>query len=54
MQAAFAFLEFDGQTVMATQDRTMRAPAAGDLSEDQLNQWFERNTAPPLTSQSKV
>ena len=48
MQVAFVFLEFNGHTLTATQEdacSTFLALAAGEISEDQLALWFERNTA---------
>lgn len=49
MQVAFVFLEFNGFPVTATQEDaylTILGLAAGEVTEDQLAQWFERNTAP--------
>jgi death on curing protein len=49
MQVAFVFLEFNGFSVTATQEDaylTILGLAAGEVTEDQLSQWFERNTAP--------
>lgn len=49
MQVAFVFLEFNGFSVTATQEDaylTILGLAAGEVTEDQLAQWFERNTAP--------
>jgi death on curing protein len=49
MQVAFVFLEFNGFSVTATQEDaylTILGLAAGEVSEDQLAQWFERNTTP--------
>ncbi len=46
---SFAFLEVNGLEVIASQEDaylTILALAAGELSEEQLAQWFEANTAP--------
>ena len=45
---SFAFLDVNGSEVTASQEDaylTILALAAGDLTEDQLAAWFERNTA---------
>jgi death-on-curing protein len=49
MQVAFVFLEFNGIPVTASQEDaclTFLGLAAGEISEEQLALWFERNTAP--------
>lgn len=46
---SFVFLDANGLEMTATQEDaylTFWALAAGDLSEDRLAEWFERNTAP--------
>ncbi len=46
---SFAFLDVNGLEVTASQEDaylTILGLAAGEISEDQLTQWFERNTAP--------
>jgi death-on-curing protein len=47
MQTAFVFLEFNGHAVTASQEdaclRFLRL-ASGEITEDELAQWFERNT----------
>ncbi len=46
---SFAFLEVNGIEVTASQEDaylTILGLAAGEISEEQLAQWFERNTAP--------
>jgi death-on-curing protein len=46
---SFAFLDVNGLEVMASQEDaylTILGLAAGEISEDQLTSWFERNTAP--------
>lgn len=46
---SFAFLDVNGLEVTASQEDaylTILALAAGELSEAQLADWFERNTAP--------
>lgn len=46
---SFAFLEVNGFEVTASQQdayQTILGLAAGVVSEDQLAEWFERNTAP--------
>lgn len=46
---SFAFLDVNGMEVTASQEDaylTILALAAGELSEDELAQWFERSTAP--------
>ena len=48
MQVAFVFLEFNGHAVIATQEDaylTFLRLAAGEISEEHLAEWFERNTA---------
>lgn len=45
---SFAFLEVNGIEVTASQEAaylTILSLAAGEMSEDQLAQWFEQNTA---------
>jgi death-on-curing protein len=45
---SFAFLETNGIEVIASQEdayRTILALAAGELSEAELAEWFQRNTA---------
>jgi death-on-curing protein len=47
MQVAFVFLEFNGFPVIASQEEaclTFLSLADGTLSEEELAQWFERNT----------
>jgi death-on-curing protein len=49
MQVAFVFLEFNGFSVNASQEDACVAflsLAAGEISEEQLAQWFEHNTTP--------
>lgn len=49
MVVSFAFLDTNGFALTATQEdayRTILALAAGELSEQQLADWFEQNTAP--------
>jgi prophage maintenance system killer protein len=49
MQVAFVFLEFNGFSITASQEEaclTFLSLAAGEISEDQLAQRFERNTPP--------
>lgn len=46
---SFVFLDANGLDMTVTQEEayyTFLSLAAGDLTEDQLAQWFERNTAP--------
>jgi death-on-curing protein len=46
---SFAFLDVNGIEVSASQEDaflTILGLAAGEISEDQLAQWFARNTAP--------
>jgi death on curing protein len=46
---SFAFLDVNGLEVTATQEDaylTILGLAAGEISEEQLAAWFERNTAP--------
>jgi death-on-curing protein len=46
---SFAFLDVNGLEVTASQEDaflTILGLAAGEISEDQLTLWFERNTAP--------
>jgi death-on-curing protein len=46
---SFAFLDVNGLEVTASQEDaylTILGLAAGEISEDQLTQWFERNTVP--------
>ena len=46
---SFAFLDVNGLEVTASQEDaflTILGLAAGEVSEDQLAAWFERNTAP--------
>ncbi len=46
---SFAFLETNGVEMTAGQEdayETFLALAGGSLTEDQLTEWFERNTAP--------
>jgi death-on-curing protein len=45
---SFAFLDVNGPEVIASQEDaflTILGLAAGEIGEDQLAQWFERNTA---------
>ena len=47
MQVAFVFLEFNGFPVIVSQEEaclTFLSLADGTLSEEELTQWFERNT----------
>lgn len=49
MVVAFVFLDVNGLEVIAGQEDaalTILSLAAGELTEDQLAEWFERNTAP--------
>lgn len=49
MMASFVFLEINGFEVTATQEDayvTILGLAAGEITEDQLTAWFERNTHP--------
>jgi death on curing protein len=49
MHVAFLFLEFNGVRVTASQEDaylTILGLAAGEISEEQLAAWFERNTNP--------
>jgi death on curing protein len=49
MQVAFVFLEYNGRLVQASQEDaylTFLRVGAGEITEDQLAAWFERNTAP--------
>lgn len=49
MVLSFAFLDTNGFALTATQEdayRTILALAAGELSEQELADWFEQNTAP--------
>jgi death-on-curing protein len=46
---SFAFLDVNGSEVIASQEDAFLAIlglAAGEIIEEQLAQWFERNTAP--------
>jgi death-on-curing protein len=46
---SFVFLDINGMEINATQEDaylTILGLAAGEISEDQLTLWFERNTAP--------
>jgi death-on-curing protein len=46
---SFAFLDVNGLEVIASQEDaflTILGLAAGEITEQQLTQWFERNTAP--------
>jgi death-on-curing protein len=46
---SFAFLDANGLEMTATQEDayvTILGLAAGEISEDQLSDWFARNTAP--------
>ncbi|UWZ85975.1 type II toxin-antitoxin system death-on-curing family toxin [Occallatibacter riparius] len=46
---SFAFLDVNGREVIATQEEaflTLLGLAAGEITEEQLTDWFERNTAP--------
>ena len=46
---SFAFLDVNGLEVTASQEDaflTILGLAAGEISEDQLAEWFERSTAP--------
>ena len=46
---SFVFLDVNGVEINATQEDaylTILGLAAGEISEDQLTLWFERNTAP--------
>jgi death on curing protein len=46
---SFAFLDVNGLEVTACQEDaflTILGLAAGEISKDQLTQWFERNTTP--------
>jgi death-on-curing protein len=46
---SFAFLEINGLEVAATQEDaylTILGLAAGEITENQLAQWFEQNTVP--------
>jgi death-on-curing protein len=48
MMVSFVFLDKNGLEVTATQEdafHTVLALAAGELTEEQLAAWFERNTA---------
>jgi death-on-curing protein len=52
---SFAFLDVNGSEVNASQEDaflTILGLAAGEISEEQLSQWFEQTTAPPLTLSS--
>src|SRR5665213_95831 len=47
---SFAFLDVNGSEVNASQEDaflTILGLAAGEISEEQLSQWFEQTTAPP-------
>jgi death-on-curing protein len=49
MVVSFAFLDVNGRDVIASQEDaalTILALAAGEMSEDQLADWFEHNTVP--------
>ena len=49
MQVAFVFLEFNGFPVTASPADaclTFLSLAAGEITEDQLAQWFQSNTTP--------
>lgn len=49
MQVSFVFLEFNGFPVIVSQEEaclTFLSLADGKISEADLAQWFERNTAP--------
>jgi death-on-curing protein len=53
MMVAFVFLELNGFEVIATQQDafvTILGLAAGEITENQLAAWFERNTAPRQTA----
>ena len=46
---SFTFLDVNGQEVVASQEDaylTILSLAAGEITEDQLAQWFQSNTAP--------
>lgn len=46
---SFTFLDVNGIEVTATQEAAVLVSlslAAGELTEDQLAQWFDQNTAP--------
>ena len=48
---SFAFLDVNGLEVIASQEDAYIAilgVAAGEITEDQLAEWFQRNTAPRL------
>ena len=48
---SFAFLETNGINVIASQEDaylTFLALAAGEMKEDELTEWFQKNTAPSL------
>lgn len=48
---SFAFLETNGINVIASQEDaylTFLALAAGEMKEDELAEWFQKNTAPSL------
>ena len=49
MQVAFVFLEFNGVKITASQEDAylvFMGLAAGEISEDELAAWLEKNTAP--------
>ncbi|KAA6463354.1 type II toxin-antitoxin system death-on-curing family toxin [Acidobacteria bacterium AB60] len=49
LMVSFVFLDKNGLEMTATQEdafETMLRLAAGEISEEQLAAWFERNTAP--------
>ncbi len=49
MHVAFVFLEFNGLRVTASEEDaylTILGLAAGEISEEELAAWFERNTQP--------
>jgi death-on-curing protein len=49
MVVSFAFLDVNGWEVIASQEDAVLAIlslAAGEMTEDQLAEWFERNTGP--------
>jgi death-on-curing protein len=48
LMVSFAFLDVNGSEVIATQEDaflTILGLAAGEITQDQLAQWFERNIA---------
>jgi death on curing protein len=49
MHVAFVFLEYNGLRITASQEDaylTILGLAAGEVTEDELAVWFERNTSP--------